>query len=440
MNKIANFSFLIYLALLSMLGFIATDMYLPAFKAIETSLDASATQVASSLTFFLAGLALGQLLYGPLVQAIGKRLSLILGLVLFGGASLAIANSDSIAMFNVARFFQALGACSASVIWQAIVIDRYKANEAQQVFSNIMPLVALSPALAPILGAYLLEWQQWHSIFFILGGLSLLLILATLVWVDREVQLVRAEASGGMGEASQYKAMSEQDEKVGQGQDVARVSYLNMLASPRYLGNVLVFGACSAAFFSYLTLWPIVMEQHGYAAKAIGLSFIPQTVMFIVGGYLSKLFIRRYGAEVSLTWILLLFGACVAGIALVTLCYPSNTIWPLLSIFSVMAAANGACYPIVVNTALQVFKQASAKAAGLQNFLQISIAFGASSLVALWANAGEKAIGVGIVVSAIGVLIGYQVRGYDNWRAVFSAISTPDPAKIALHQEEDSTK
>ncbi|KIO35286.1 purine nucleoside transporter PunC [Shewanella sp. cp20] len=433
MNKIANFSFLIYLALLSMLGFIATDMYLPAFKAIETSLDASATQVASSLTFFLAGLALGQLLYGPLVQAIGKRLSLISGLVLFGAASLAIANSDSIAMFNVARFFQALGACSASVIWQAIVIDRYKASEAQQVFSNIMPLVALSPALAPILGAYLLEWQQWHSIFFILGGLSLLLILATLAWVEKEVQRVRGEASGS-------NALSEQDEKVGQGQDVARVSYFTMLASPRYLGNVLVFGACSAAFFSYLTLWPIVMEQHGYEAKAIGLSFIPQTVMFIVGGYLSKLFIRRYGAEVTLTWILLLFGACVAGIALVTLCYPSSTIWPLLSIFSVMAAANGACYPIVVNTALQVFKQASAKAAGLQNFLQISIAFGASSLVALWANAGEKAIGVGIVVSAIGVLIGYQVRGYDNWCGVFSAISTPDPAKIALHQEEDSTK
>lgn len=140
MNKIAKFSFLIYLALLSMLGFIATDMYLPAFKAIETSLDASATQVASSLTFFLAGLALGQLLYGPLVQAIGKRLSLVLGLVLFGAASLVIANSDSIAMFNVARFFQALGACSASVIWQAIVIDRYKASEAQQVFSNIMQI------------------------------------------------------------------------------------------------------------------------------------------------------------------------------------------------------------------------------------------------------------------------------------------------------------
>ncbi|MCG9736692.1 Bcr/CflA family multidrug efflux MFS transporter [Shewanella insulae] len=430
MNKIANFSFLIYLALLSMLGFIATDMYLPAFKAIETSLDASATQVAGSLTFFLAGLALGQLLYGPLVQAIGKRLSLVLGLALFGAASLVIANSDSIAMFNVARFFQALGACSASVIWQAIVIDRYKADEAQQVFSNIMPLVALSPALAPILGAYLLEWQQWHSIFFILGALSLVLILATLVWGDNRENLANSEAQGASGE----QGNDTQDRKS------VRVSYSDMLASPRYLGNVLVFGACSAAFFSYLTLWPIVMEQHGFEAKAIGLSFVPQTVMFILGGYLSKLFIRRLGAEVTLTWVLLLFGTCVAGIALVTLCYPAASIWPLLSIFSVMAAANGACYPIVVNSALQVFKLASAKAAGLQNFLQISIAFGASSLVALWASSGEKAIGVGIVISAIGVLIGYQVRGYDNWRSVFGAISTPDPAKIALHHDEDSTK
>ncbi|WP_428637036.1 purine nucleoside transporter PunC [Shewanella sp.] len=416
-SKSANLLFFIYLALLSMLGFIATDMYLPAFKAIETSFDASATQVASSLTFFLAGLAIGQLLYGPLVQAIGKRMSLVIGLSLFGGASLAIAYSDNIVIFNGARFFQALGACSASVIWQAIVIDRYRASEAQQVFSNIMPLVALSPALAPILGAYMLEWHQWPSIFVTLGILSLVLIIATLIWVKHDTKTTDASSS--------------QETKVG---------YLTMLANPKYLGNVLIFGACSAAFFSYLTLWPIVMEQHGYEAKAIGLSFIPQTIMFILGGYLSKTLIRKVGPEVSLTWILLLFAVCVGGIALVTLLWPAQSIYPLLAIFSVMAAANGACYPIVVNCALQVFKQVSAKAAGLQNFLQISIAFGASSLVALWASSGEKAIGVGIVLSAVGVLIGYQVRRYDNWRAVFGAISTPDPAKIALHQENDSTK
>ncbi|MGL5408744.1 MAG: MFS transporter, partial [Shewanella sp.] len=120
--NIKFFVFLFYLAMLSMLGFIATDMYLPAFKAIEGSFSSSPSQVAMSLTCFLAGLALGQLLYGPLVNKIGKRYALIVGLIIFALASLFIANSDSILMLNTARFFQAIGACSAGVIWQAIVV------------------------------------------------------------------------------------------------------------------------------------------------------------------------------------------------------------------------------------------------------------------------------------------------------------------------------
>lgn len=163
--KTQYYVFLAYLALLSMLGFVATDMYLPAFKSIEVSLQASAAQVAGSLTAFLAGLAIGQLLYGPLVAKIGKRYSLIVGMVLFAVASVILANAESIFVFNLARFVQAIGACSAGVIWQAIVIEKYDADKAQKVFSNIMPLVALSPALAPLLGAFVLGIAGWQTIF-----------------------------------------------------------------------------------------------------------------------------------------------------------------------------------------------------------------------------------------------------------------------------------
>jgi Bcr/CflA subfamily drug resistance transporter len=412
-NKSGSLLYLGYLALLSMLGFVATDMYLPAFKAIETTFNTSASQVASSLTFFLAGLAIGQLIYGPLVQRYGKRFSLLVGLLLFGVASYMIAISDTILMFNIGRFFQALGACSAAVIWQAIVIDKYDAIEAQKVFSNIMPLVALSPALAPILGAYVLQYSQWRTLFLMLTVLTLALILATLIWIEREPTKVDEQPEASKG-----------------------VSYLAMLKSPKYLGNVIIFGSCSAAFFSYLTLWPIVMEQHGYQATEIGLSFIPQTVMFIVGGYMSKLLIRKVGIEQSLTLLLLLFGICVAGIAFSTLILSVNSIWPLLLIFSILAAANGACYPIVVNCALQVFKQASAKAAGLQNFLQIGMAFGASSLVAIWAAQGEVTIALAIIVCAVGVLAGYKVRELSNWQTIISGLQAPDPANIALHRDK----
>jgi len=382
--NIKFFVFLFYLAMLSMLGFIATDMYLPAFKAIEGSFSSSPSQVAMSLTCFLAGLALGQLLYGPLVNKIGKRYALIVGLIIFALASLFIANSDSILMLNTARFFQAIGACSAGVIWQAIVVEQYDADKAQGIFSNIMPLVALSPALAPILGAYILNGFGWRAIFITLCVIAFLLILMTLYFVPSKAQQQHSEHSS--------------------------VSYFQILKNTRYLGNVIIFGACSGAFFAYLTVWPIVMEQHGYQATEIGLSFIPQTIMFIVGGYASKLLIKRLGADITLNVLLTIFTLCVTSIVLATLVFNADTIFPLLISFSILAAANGAIYPIVVNGALQQFSQNAAKAAGLQNFLQISIAFGASSVVALWASAGEVAIGWGILCCAIMVFLGYLIK------------------------------
>lgn len=409
-NTLVNlklFVFLSYLALLSMLGFIATDMYLPAFKAIESSLNSTPSQVAMSLTCFLAGLALGQLLYGPLVNKIGKRYALVFGLVIFAIASLLIANSDSILMLNIARFFQAIGACSAGVIWQAIVVEKYDAKKAQGIFSNIMPLVALSPALAPILGAYLLNELGWRAIFISLCIIAFLLILMTFYFVPGKSQHKHTEHIA--------------------------VSYWQMLKNTRYLGNVVIFGACSAAFFAYLTVWPIVMEQHGYQATEIGLSFIPQTIMFIVGGYASKLLIKRIGSNNTLNVLLSIFAACVVSIAMFTLVFPAMTIFPLLASFSILAAANGAIYPIVVNNALQQFKQNVAKAAGLQNFLQITIAFGASSFVAIWANLGEIAIGWGILTCAVVVVLGYVLKSKQQWGDFAVDFTTPDPARIGIN-------
>ncbi len=376
-----------------MLGFIATDMYLPAFKAIETNFGASSSHVAMSLTSFLAGLALGQLLYGPLVQRMGKRGALILGLVIFGVASFWLANSETILSFNIARFFQALGACSAGVIWQAIVIEKYDAEKAQGVFANVMPLVALSPALAPILGAFILNITGWEGIFLTLTGLAIALIVLTWILVPSDKHIE------GFTKAK-------------------NISYCSILKNNRYLGNVLIFGACSGAFFAYLTLWPIVMEQHGFAATEIGLSFIPQTIMFIVGGYASKIVIRKLGAEKALQVLLTLFALCVVGIAVCTLLFQGLSLYPLLIIFSFLAAANGAIYPIVVNSALQEFSDNAAKAAGLQNFIQISISFGASSIVAMWASQGEMAIGVGISICGLLVLAAYKLRGYKNKKAL----------------------
>lgn len=406
--------FLFYLALLSMLGFIATDMYLPSFKSIEGTFNATTSEVAISLTSFLAGLAIGQLLYGPLVHKIGKRNALLVGLGLFMLASALIATSDNIMTMNIARFFQAIGACSTAVIWQAIVIEQYPADKAQNIFSNIMPLVALSPALAPIVGAFVLNSFGWRAVFICLCIIAVMLIAMTCIFVPKESKLAQ--------------------------ENKAHISYVQLLSNTRYLGNVLIFGACSGAFFAYLTLWPAVMEQYGYAATEIGLSFVPQTIMFIIGGYSSKILIKKLGTQTTLTCLLIFFGYCVAAIFVSSVLINSDTIWPLLIAFSLLAGSNGAIYPIVVNNALQEFKHNASKAAGLQNFIQISIAFGASSLVVLWADLGDNAIGWGILVCSILVAVGYIIKRHDSWKQIKQHFVFPDPARLTQTSRKEMPK
>ena len=416
MHKVSSvhyFLFMLYLAFLSMLAFIATDMYLPAFKAIESSFNTTPSLVAMSLTTFLAGLAIGQLIYGPIVQKVGCRNALFLGLFIFLVASFAISESNSIVMLNAARFFQAIGACSAAVIWQALVVEKYNSADAQDIFSSIMPLVALSPALAPILGAHMQEAFGWQSIFLTLCALALLLVVMTIFLVPSK--------------------KIEQDKT-----NPSKINFLTILKNKKFLGNVIIFGSCSGAFFSYLTLWPIVMEQHGFDASAIGLSFIPQTIMFVIGGYGSRVLIRKTDSKLTLNVLLVLFGACVVAISAVTLIFKITTIFPLLIIFSILAAANGGIYPIVVNNALQEFNKNASKAAGIQNFIQTAISFGASSLVAAWAMMGDKAIGWGILICSVGVFIGYKVQAKFSHNQILSnsSMNVSSPDQQALQHQK----
>ena len=160
---------LVWFACLSMLGFLATDMYLPAFSLIQDEFATTQQYIGLSLSIFLLGMALGQIVYGPLSDRIGRIKVLVSGMLLFSLASLLAAFSANFETFLVARFLQALGACSAAVIWQSVVIDRYSGKVSERIFATIMPLVALSPALAPILGSVLEGQFGWRSIFVVLA-------------------------------------------------------------------------------------------------------------------------------------------------------------------------------------------------------------------------------------------------------------------------------
>lgn len=380
----ASFGFMLYLAGLSMLGFLAIDMYLPAFSIMQQQLNTSANTISASLSLFLCGFAFAQLSWGPLSDRIGRKPVLLIGLSLFIISCLATLWITNGTQLLILRFIQGVGVCSTAVIWQALVIDRFSGQYAKRVFATIMPLVALSPALAPLLGAWLLTGNNWQMIFFALAIIGILLFLATILL--------------------QEKKYSEKTDKI-----KSTTTFITFLHSAIFSGNVLIYAACSAGFFAWLTGSPFILTQMGYDPQDIGISYVPQTIAFMFGGYGGRYLIAKIKNQILLPVILIGYGISVFVIFILAI-YSQPNLFALLLPFCCMAAMNGACYPIVVSNALSVFPKDSGKAAALQNTLQLGLCFAASLAVSsLIANPLLATSGV-MVATIIPLLIGYWLQ------------------------------
>ncbi|HFV8054434.1 TPA: purine nucleoside transporter PunC [Escherichia coli] len=347
--------FLVWLAGLSVLGFLATDMYLPAFAAIQADLQTPASAVSASLSLFLAGFAAAQLLWGPLSDRYGRKPVLLIGLTIFALGSLGMLWVENAATLLVLRFVQAVGVCAAAVIWQALVTDYYPSQKVNRIFATIMPLVGLSPALAPLLGSWLLVHFSWQAIFAILFAITVVLILP-IFWLKPTTK-ARNNSQDGL-------------------------TFTDLLRSKTYRGNVLIYAACSASFFAWLTGSPFILSEMGYSPAVIGLSYVPQTIAFLIGGYGCRAALQKWQGKQLLPWLLVLFAVSV--IATWAAGFISHvSLVEILIPFCVMAIANGAIYPIVVAQALRPFPHATGRAAALQNTLQLGLCF-LASLVVSW--------------------------------------------------------
>ncbi|WNI74627.1 purine nucleoside transporter PunC [Enterobacter ludwigii] len=375
--------FLVWLGGLSVLGFLATDMYLPAFAAMQEDLQTPAAAISASLSLFLAGFAFAQLLWGPLSDRFGRKPVLLLGLVIFAVGCLGMLWVRDATWLLVLRFVQAVGVCAAAVTWQALVTDYYPANRTNRIFATIMPLVGLSPALAPLLGSWILAHFDWQAIFATLFAITLVLMIP----------------------AFTLKAAHKKETPA----DTTPVTFTSLLSTKAYRGNVLIYAACSASFFAWLTGSPFILHDMGYSPAAIGLSYVPQTIAFLVGGYGCRAALQKWEGQQMLPWLLVLYALSVIATWAVGF-IPGAGLAEILIPFCVMAVANGAIYPIVVAQALRPFPQATGRAAALQNTLQLGLCFLASLVVsALIATPLLTTTSVMLVTVAL-ALLGYRMQ------------------------------
>jgi MFS transporter, DHA1 family, multidrug resistance protein len=298
-----SFGFILLAGSLTAFGAISIDLYLPAIPAIAAHFGASAAAAQLTMSAFLAGMAIGQLGFGPLSDRIGRRPPLLWGTLLYTVASLGLGFAPSIEALTAGRFVQGLGACAGVVIARAIIRDRFDTTESARLFSLTFLVLAVAPMLAPSFGAWLLTALGWQSIFLVLALFGLLVGVAVLTGLPESRTAETAIQAASESPLQSYAAAMKDRDVV----------------------DWFVAGSLSgAALFTYVAASPALFIEHfRQPASAFGWIFAVNATGLILASQLNRILLKRvspatiarHGAFAALAFSGLLLAATVAGAA-----------------------------------------------------------------------------------------------------------------------------
>ena len=183
----AYYGLAVILGALTGMGPLAIDTYLPALPTIARELATSMPTVQVSLSVYFVGIALGQALYGPLSDRVGRKLALYIGLILFIAGSLGCALAPGVRLLIVFRFVQALGGCAPLVVPRAVVRDLFDARGSVRMLSVLMLVMGLAPILSPLVGGQLLIHFGWRSIFWVHASIGIALLTTVIVFLGESL-------------------------------------------------------------------------------------------------------------------------------------------------------------------------------------------------------------------------------------------------------------
>ena len=371
----------VVLALLTALGPLSTDMYLPSLPAIAASFKASTGQTQLTLSAFLLGFAAGQFFYGPISDRIGRKPVLLFGLGLFTLASLICALSPNIETLIGARFLQALGASGPIVLGRAIVRDFYEGPRAGKELSRMGTIMGVVPAAAPVLGGVIERFSGWRVTFG-----AMILFGVALAAIDRAAHA--GEHPPEIGRADLLRG------------DPARLSRSARPSGYRtYVGlSMLTYGG----LFAFISGSSFVLQKiYGLDELSFAFSFTFVVAGFITGTTIAQTLVGRYGLDgtIRLGVICLALGGLVM-LALVLAGVPSS-----LGISAPMAIYGigvGLTMPQSMASALMPFPDRAGAASSLLGICQMT--FAAIVGILLGRNLDASAIPLPATIATTGVL------------------------------------
>jgi len=361
------------------IGPLTIDMYLPALPTITTELSTTASQVQLTLTGTLVGLALGQLVLGPLSDRYGRRRPLLAGTALHVVASLLVLLAPNVAVLGALRVLQGVGTAAGAVIALAVVRDLYTGRKAATLLSRIFLILGAAPVLAPTIGGEILRFTSWRGVFVLLAVYGVLLLVVGWFALPETLPPARRRSSGVVGTLATYGGL---------------------FRDRAYVGLVLVAGLTMASLFSYVAGSSFVYQrQFGLGAQAFGLFFGAGAVWLIGATQLNPLVLRRWSPATIL--LAATAGGVLAGAVLVVLAATGTggLLGVALPLWAVLFAA-GLALPNAPALALSRHGEAAGAAAALLGAVQFGVGAAVSPLVGLLGN-DALAMGMVIVVALV---------------------------------------
>ncbi len=353
---------------------LSIDMYLPALPTLADHLHTNASLAQLSLTACLLGLAFGQLVVGPLSDVKGRRMPLLISLVLYAISSLLCALTDNIWVLILLRFIQGVTGAAGIVISRAIVRDLYSGNELTRFFSLLMLINGVAPIAAPVIGGLLLKVVPWQGVFVVLAAIGAIMLVS--VWFGLPETLpADRKATGGLSTTLR--------------------TFARLIGDRSFIGFALSQAFVMAAMFAYIAGSPFVIQDiFGVSAQGFSLFFALNGFGIILFSQLAGRLSRRFGEYRLLK--LSLGIAFSASLALLIIAMAGGGLFAIASMLFLIVACVGSGGAMSTSLAMQNQGNSAGSASALLGLLPLTLGALASPLVGL--GSGTTAIPMSIVI------------------------------------------
>jgi len=373
------------LVLVTLSGTLAMHMFVPALEVAARDLHTSPAAVQGTISAYIFGLAIGQLIYGPISDTYGRRPALLLGLSIFTAAGIACLLASTIHLLIVARFIQALGGCSGLLLGRAIVRDTSNTENAMSRLATLQLMAIAGPALAPVIGGLITTTMGWRWIFIVFIALGLTGLILSSRWLPETRPVLPDDLKRSI-----------------------RREYLQLLRSRAFIGCVVGGGCSTSAFYAFIASAPFIfVDRFHEPASKVGVYLF----VLIIGVSFGYTISGRLARRVSTSTLIVCANGCTvlcSASLLVEFATSHATPLGIVATMFVYCVGAGMCSPVAVTKAMSIMPSVAGSASGIFGFGQMTIGAVCTTVAGLGQDKGIMTASVLLAAALIGQ-VGFRI-------------------------------